>query len=172
MREREGVKAAEVLRILELLEERGLRAWLDGGWGVDALLGRVTRRHDDVDVVVESAALDDVLVALGSLDYRVAEDHAPTRVVVRASDGRQVDLHLVLFDSDGTAWQPGACPDGSDCPYPPSGFGRGRILDRDVPCISAELQLEHHRGYEPRPHDRVDMANLAERFGLTLPHPY
>jgi lincosamide nucleotidyltransferase A/C/D/E len=166
------VESIEVLRILELLEARRLRAWLDGGWGVDALLGRETRVHDDVDLVVEKDAITDVLEALGSLGYSVAEDHAPTRVVLRASDGRQADLHLVTFDAAGTAWQSGASPDGSDCPYPPSGFGQGRILNRVVPCLTPELQVEHHSGYEPRDRDRVDMANLAERFGLILPDRY
>lgn len=166
------MEPTEVLRILDVLDTWRLRAWLDGGWGVDALLGRVTRVHDDVDLVVENGSITDVLEALGSLGYCVEEDHSPTRVVVRASNGRQADLHLVTFDAEGTAWQSGASPDGSDCPYPPSGFGQGRILNRVVPCISAELQVEHHRGYEPRDRDRADMANLAERFGLTLPDRY
>lgn len=30
-----------------------MRVWLDGGWGVDALLGRQTRPHDDMDIVIE-----------------------------------------------------------------------------------------------------------------------
>jgi lincosamide nucleotidyltransferase A/C/D/E len=31
--------AADVLAILDQLDRAGVVAWLDGGWGVDALLG-------------------------------------------------------------------------------------------------------------------------------------
>jgi hypothetical protein len=46
------------------------------------------------------------------------------------------------------------------------------VLGQPVGCISAALQVAHHSGYEPGDVDRADMARLAERFGLTLPHPY
>ena len=163
--------AAEVLRVLEALQAADLRVWLDGGWGVDALLGEETRPHDDVDLVVELGALPEVLDALGTLGYAVHEDRSPVRVVLRSADGRQADLHPVTFDEDGTGWQTGASADGSDCPYPAGGFGEGRILGRPVPCLSPELQVEHHGGYAPREHDRTDMAHLARRFGLSLPRP-
>jgi hypothetical protein len=41
-----------------------------------------------------------------------------------------------------------------------------------VPCLTPELQLEHHGGYAPRDQDRMDMARLASRFGLSLREPY
>jgi lincosamide nucleotidyltransferase A/C/D/E len=166
------LSAAEVLRVLEVLQAADLRVWLDGGWGVDALLGEETRPHDDVDLVVELGAMAEVLASLGTLGYAVHEDLSPVRVVLRRADGRQADLHPVTFDDDGTGWQIGAAADGTDCPYPAGGFSSGRILDRPVPCLSPALQVEHHRGYPPRGHDRADMAHLAREFSLTLPEPY
>ena len=121
--------------------------------------------HDDVDLVVELMALPEVYQCLSPLGLSVSEDHAPVRVVLRSPDGRQVDLHPVTFDEDGTGWQVGASPDGSDCPYPPVGFASGEILGNAAPCLSAELQLEHHRGYTPRDRDRRDAVLLASRFG-------
>jgi hypothetical protein len=42
----------EILRELEELCGRArIRFWLRGGWGLDFLLGRVTRAHTDIDVV-------------------------------------------------------------------------------------------------------------------------
>jgi lincosamide nucleotidyltransferase A/C/D/E len=164
--------ADQVLLVLDTLHRGGWRVWLDGGWGVDALLGEVTRAHDDVDLVVELDALPAVLDALATLGFSVTENLAPVRVVLRSSDGLQVDLHPVAFAEDGTGWQLGASPDGSDCPYPAEGFGEGRILDRVVPCLTPELQLEHHGGYAPRDQDRMDMARLASRFGLSLRERY
>ena len=37
--------AADVVEVLEWLEAVGVRAWVDGGWGVDALVGEATRAH-------------------------------------------------------------------------------------------------------------------------------
>ena len=45
--------AATLRQVVEQLEENGVEVWLDGGWGVDALLGRETREHDDLDLVAE-----------------------------------------------------------------------------------------------------------------------
>ena len=166
------MEAGDVVDVLDALEASGLKVWLDGGWGVDTLLGEQTRPHDDVDLVVEVVALPGVLEALGGLGFSLAEDYSPVRVVLRAADGRRADLHPVTFDEERTGWQVGGSADGSDCPYPAQGFDQGRILDRIVPCLGPELQVEHHRGYEPRDRDRVDMANLTRRFILSPPEGY
>ena len=44
--------AWRVLAVLDLLAAAEVRAWVAGGWGVDALLGRQTRPHCDIDLVV------------------------------------------------------------------------------------------------------------------------
>lgn len=163
--------AVQVLEVIDALEACRLRVWLDGGWGVDALLGIQSRAHEDVDIVVELGQIEEVCRALEPLGLRLVEDFLPTRAVLRSPDSRQVDLHPVIFDADGVGWQRGAAPDGTDCPYPSAGFGQGHVLDRSVPCLTAELQVEHHRGYEPRERDKLDMAALASAFGLELPPP-
>lgn len=161
-----------MLEVLDALGVAGLRVWLDGGWGVDALLGRQSRPHDDVDVVVELSAVAEVWAALVPLGFEMTDDLRPTRAVLRTADGRQVDLHPITFDAGGTGWQVGASPDGSDCAYPGGGFASGRIMGRSVPCLAASLQVAHHLGYEPTDRDRADMASLTRRYGLVLPHPY
>jgi lincosamide nucleotidyltransferase A/C/D/E len=164
--------ASEVLKILDTLTASDIKVWLDGGWGVDALLGTQTREHEDVDLVVELQAIPSVIATLEPLSFSLAEDHLPTRAVLRTADHQQVDLHPVTFAADGTAWQRGANPDGSDCPYPAGGFGEGRILGQVVRCLPPALQLEHHGGYVPRERDVADIQHLARRFGLALPESY
>lgn len=39
------MRSGALVEILRLLEAAGIAVWLDGGWGVDALLGRQTRSH-------------------------------------------------------------------------------------------------------------------------------
>lgn len=79
------VQAHDVLDVLRALKAAGSRAWLDGGWGVDALLGEQTRDHEDVDIFVELDRIDDVLDAVEPLGLRLAEDYLPTRAVLRSS---------------------------------------------------------------------------------------
>ena len=158
--------------LVSRLSAASVAVWIDGGWGVDALLGRQHRSHEDLDLVVEISAIPSVLSVLAQHDYEVVEDHLPTRVVLRDTLSRQVDLHPVTFDAEGTAWQARASPDGTDCEYPAEGFTMGAIDGEQLPCLSAELQLAHHLGYEPRPHDFEDMRRLAGRYGLRLPPPY
>ena len=82
--------------------------------------------------------------------------------------GRRVDLHLVVFDGAGNAWQElGA---GAWGLYTASDLdATGEIGGRRVPCISARLQLQHHLGYALRETDRHDLAVLAEHCGVPLP---
>ena len=44
---------SEVLVVIEALESAAVPYWLAGGWGVDALVEKQTRRHKDLDVVIE-----------------------------------------------------------------------------------------------------------------------
>lgn len=43
-----------VIDIYNLLEENSVTVWIDGGWGVDALLEKQTRPHPDLDIAIES----------------------------------------------------------------------------------------------------------------------
>lgn len=51
----------DVLNVIKVLEAANLRVWLDGGWGVDALLGTQTRAHEDMDLVVELSEVSEVV---------------------------------------------------------------------------------------------------------------
>jgi lincosamide nucleotidyltransferase A/C/D/E len=47
------VNQTDALEIISYAEENGITVWLDGGWGVDALLEEQTRPHNDIDLFVE-----------------------------------------------------------------------------------------------------------------------
>jgi lincosamide nucleotidyltransferase A/C/D/E len=165
------VRSRDVVEILERLEAAGVRHWVDGGWGVDALLGEETRSHSDLDLVVARADAGTAQAALAPLGFAHAPDVTPglpPRLVLRDERGRQVDLHLVVFDAAGSGWQqlgPGAWG-----LYPAEGLkGEGSIAGRRVACLGPELQLRHHLGYAWDSDDRHDMELLARRFGVRLP---
>jgi hypothetical protein len=45
--------ADDVCGFLDLMAANDIRVWLDGGWAVDACLRSQTRRHADLDIVIE-----------------------------------------------------------------------------------------------------------------------
>jgi lincosamide nucleotidyltransferase A/C/D/E len=162
--------ASEVLRVVEALRAAGVEPGISGGWGIDALLGRQTRVHADVDLGVDTTLVERAIAALGALGYRLAVDERPARLELHADSGR-VDLHPIAWGTDGRGVQTGF--DGQSFDYPPGSLtAPGWIGGRPVACATPELQLSFHLGYEPSPIDRRDVAALAEAFGLSLPAPY
>ena len=162
--------AAEVVRVLDALDAAGVDWGITGGWGIDALLRRETRSHGDLDLGVASEAVDDAIDALAPLGYVLVRDDRPARVVL-TSDVGQVDLHPIAWQLSGDGVQTGL--DGEIFDYPAGSLdAEGEIGGRVVRCGTPELQVAFHSHYEPRDHDRRDMAALATEFGLSLPAAY
>ena len=164
----------DVIAVLEALEREGVGPVIDGGWGVDALIGEATRPHSDLDLVVDRRGVAQVLKVLRAISFvhdPSARPGVPARVVLRDRGEREVDLHPVVMDPGGDGWQ--ELDGGAWGLYPAAGLqGRGAIAGEPVRCVTAELQLHHHLGYPWNAKDVHDMSLLMERFGLGLPPPY
>lgn len=91
----------DVLAVLGALRQAGVEARIAGGWGVDALVGRQTRRHADLDLVIRDDELEVSLESLSQLGYRtmvvydIPEALLEPRYVLRDRKGRMVDLLTV-----------------------------------------------------------------------------
>jgi lincosamide nucleotidyltransferase A/C/D/E len=163
----------DVIEVLDRLDAAGVSVWLDGGWGVDALVGRQTRSHADLDLALARDDLGRAANALfdgGFSHDPAAEPGLPARYVLCAPGGREVDLHPLLFDAAGNGWQQ-LSPSGRawGC-YEADGLAAtGAIEGRHVRCLSAELQMRFRRGYEWTERDEHDIRLLAEAFGLPMP---
>jgi lincosamide nucleotidyltransferase A/C/D/E len=159
--------ASQVLAVLDQLAAEGVRGWLAGGWGVDALAGRQTRPHNDIDLVISAdeppfKRIDEALAREGF--WFVGKFHHPGIPIPwchiwRHPAGAKVEvlpvpLHKPPFAADGAGGvrQP---------------FTEGSIDGQLVPCLSAELQLLLHNGYPQRKIDNHDVALL--RAYLDLP---
>jgi lincosamide nucleotidyltransferase A/C/D/E len=163
--------ARSLLGVVATLENARVRLWLDGGWGIDALVGEQTREHDDLDCVIALSGAPIARDALAALGFIVSLDELLTRFVVRDCCDRRIDFHTVTFDAMGAATQ--RLQDGTMAPYPAQGFsGIGHITGIRVPCLTATVQALHHFGYDPDEKDHHDMGLLADRFGIDLPEPY
>jgi lincosamide nucleotidyltransferase A/C/D/E len=164
-----SVDSASVVEIVAVLERAGVAVWLDGGWGVDALLGEETREHGDLDLILSRNDIPALRRALGELGFAERAEGSATNFVVADARGREVDVHAIELDARG--YGSFALPDGGRWPFPPSAFaGRGRVAGRAVRCLSAEAQVMcHAQGYEPKAKDLHDMQRLQDRFGVVLP---
>ena len=152
-----GMPAEEVLAVVDWLEARGAVHVITGGWAVDALVGRATRPHRDLDVIVEAGACDQLSQWLRGRGYQVVVDWLPIRVELRR--GRcGVDLHPMKVDGRGDGVQAGFGTQVFE--HRAADRTRGRIGGRRVVVATAARLMELHRGYEPRPEDLHDIALL------------
>jgi lincosamide nucleotidyltransferase A/C/D/E len=160
--------AKTVLSVVDALRSQGIDVWLDGGWCIDALVGRQRREHDDLDVVVRLDQCDAIQAILGGRGYRWAGGGPPAAFYLVDPAGRQLDVHPVVFDAAGDGLYDTG--DGELWPYPARGFaGRGRVLGREVRCLTPEvMMLCHSGGYVLDDVHVADVVALSEGFGLPL----
>jgi lincosamide nucleotidyltransferase A/C/D/E len=182
---------SQVLALLDLVEAAGVQAWVAGGWGVDALAGRQTRRHYDLDLLIgdDHGDLAQVAQALTQAGFRLAESEQnpglamPSRHFWRHDSGYSVEVLPVAlreppFSWAGTATAGTATADtdaenpsaenAADAPHSP--FAQGSIDGRPVPCLSAAMQLTLHSGYPPRDIDVTDTAMLRACLSSVAGH--
>lgn len=165
------LSAHDALALCQLLEQHGIRFWVMGGWGVDALLHRETRPHKDLDLLV---ALGDLLRLWQVLDahdftlHHVWEENCwvtgddgegtrwPTAFVAADAQGRELDVHVIDVGPDGAIIQPYSKP----WPFPDAITGQGSIAGTAVTCVSLETQLAMHTGYPLPDGHRRDLELL------------
>lgn len=165
------MQAIDLLEIVNLLKVANVPVWLDGGWGVDALVGQQTRLHDDLDVVVPMADVQRIQQLLSAHEFTIIENELPTRFVMCDASSRRIDFHPVTFDEEGGGIQ--QLQDGSSWYYPPDGFsGTGDVGGHEMNCLTAEVQMMCHVGYTPDAHDCHDVNLLHQHFGIPLPPVY
>ncbi|MEW5826412.1 MAG: nucleotidyltransferase family protein [Candidatus Bipolaricaulota bacterium] len=165
-----------MIQIIERLSASGIQVWVCGGWGIDVLLGRETRPHKDLDILVR---LDDIVRARTLLEadgYRLTEIWSENRragdvhgvetdtaFVLEDAAGRQIDLHAISLMPDG-----GAFPayDGEGMTFSADDLsGKGTIAGFPVQCLSVRMQFRGHTGYKLPERQVADLELLRERFG-------
>lgn len=161
--------AANLVELLNLFESASIPVWLDGGWGVDALLGAQTRKHRDVDIIPRVADVPKLCGLLAQRGFTIKEGKPPDSFVLANGGGLEVDIHAVAFDEEGNGVY--RMQNGEDWIFPAEGFeGRGIVAGLKVRCLSPAAQvLCHAHGYVPVEKDFRDMELLRERFGVELP---
>jgi lincosamide nucleotidyltransferase A/C/D/E len=160
------MRAQDVVELIGLLAEGGIEVHIDGGWGVDALLGRQTRDHDDLDIAVNRAHEPELRRILGARGFReVPQSANDFSFVLANSAGRKIDVHPYEFDANGNHVY--------GTPYPIDSLtGNGVIAGVRVKCISAQWAVKFHCQYEGDENDFRDVQALCSEFDIELPQQF
>ncbi len=162
--------SADVLRVIDLLASVGVDIWLDGGWGVDALLGEQTRPHNDLDIVLKHDDVTRFMKTMKRAGFRPVEVGTSFNFVLADRAGHEVDVHVVDLGSarsDGRGVEVYG-PKGQE--YEVGSLDRsGAVAGRKVACCAAEFQMRWHSGFELGEKQVQDVMALRARFDLPLP---
>ena len=90
----------DVIEVVVWLNAADITLWIDGGWGIDALVGEQTRPHDDLDIVINLERNTDAIATLSCHDFLLHHDGRPVSFIMRDEHDRQVDFHPVRFDAE------------------------------------------------------------------------
>lgn len=166
---------SRVLALMSALAAARVQCWVAGGWGVDALLGRQTRRHYDLDLVIGDTRED--IERIGRVLARAGFSPGtrevnpgllmPSRHAWQDASGCTVEVMPVPLGVPPFSAVPAARGGAAEPP-----FTHGTIGGRKVPCLSARLQFALHQGYAARAVDEADMVALraaADRAEGTAP---
>ena len=162
------VNKTDAIEIITWAEENEINIWIDGGWGVDALLKEETRVHKDIDLFVEECKGEKFISILKEKGFNeIVEPYTTeSHTVWKDIKDRIIDLHIFKFNELGYIVFEGE-------EYPASVFsGVGEIGGKEVRCIDAENQVLFHLGYEHDENDIHDVKLLCERFNIPLPKEY
>ena len=156
-----------VLDLYNWLKENGIIVWIAGGWCVDALIGRQTREHNDLDIAVHRKNNVGLRQLLENSGYKeeVRSDSSEFMYVMTNESGQNIDIHAFEYDQNGKIIY------GIEFPFG-SLTGTGMINGKEVNCITPEFMLRFITWYEPREKDLRDVRALCDKFGFELPSKY
>jgi len=159
--------ADNVLAFVQLLNQHHIDVFLDGGWGVDALLGEKTRPHTDLDIALQHKDVPQVRALLEARGYKDVprDDTWECNFVKGDEEGHEIDFHSYTFDETGNHIF------GVKYPFE-SLTGTGSVNGFPVKCISPEWMVKFHTGYKLDENDYRDVKALCQRFGIEMPVEY
>lgn len=161
------MKAETVVELLKLFAENEIETVVDGGWGVDALLGKQTRLHEDLDIAIPHKDVPKLRKLLAEKGYAEIprDDSWECNFVLEDASKNQIDVHSYTFDEYGNNIFGVA--------YLPEHLtGTGTISGYPVKCIAPEWSVKFHTGYELDENDFLDVSALCRRFNISLPKEY
>jgi len=162
----------DVIALYKELINTGIDIWLDGGWAVDALLGKQTRPHEDADIVIQEKDISKLRKLLESKGYKdvIRDDTSDWNFVLGDNKGHLVDIHVIVFDDKKNGIYG---PKENGKMYPVDSLaGKGILNGIEVKCISPEYLVKFHSGYELQDKDHEDVLALCKKFKIDCQEEY
>ena len=156
---------AVIERVHDLLSEASIGHWLFGGWGVDFLVGNITRPHGDIDFVIWRQDIERIRELFSPLGYRERSSDDATFRADFDTDAGLLSMVYIERDARGDI----VTPDGFACsPWAEDSFEHeGSLEGVRLPVISALEQMLSKEAYfgeatgtPLRPKDEHDVALL------------
>jgi hypothetical protein len=125
-RHRHAAQLRLIRAVTDVLGAAGVSAWLFGGWGLDARIGRITRDHGDVEFWVERVDAERSKALLVAAGATALSTQPPVESCEFSWDGTAFSTAYVDRQSDGGFSQ----PDGrwSDWLFPPGSFPPDAVI--------------------------------------------
>lgn len=167
MQNKKQMSANDVVELLQLFNHNNIEIFVDGGWGVDALLGKQTRPHADLDIALPHKFVPQLRQLLERRGYKEIprDDSRECNFVLADGKGHEIDVHSYTFDDQGNNIF------GIAYPFE-SLTGTGSINGYQVKCISPEWMVTFHSGYTLDENDYFDVLALCNKFNIPLPKEY
>ena len=167
-------RAAAQLRVIKAvtnaLGAAGIPAWLFGGWGLDARMGRITREHGDIEFWLERLEAERSKAVLAEAGATALATQPPTEACEFTWDG--VDFSTAYFDRqpDGSFSQPHGR--WSDWLFPPGSFGDEPVTLDGTPVLAMSVsgmlamkeQFPHLRNGRPWRQKDIDDIKTLRRL--------
>ena len=161
------MKSSDVVDLYELCQQNEITIWIDGGWAVDALLGKQIRDHNDVDIAIEWKQVSKLRKLLEAKEYRETAQDGQFNFVMTDRAGKTIDFHAFILDTEGNIKEGIEYPKGSLT-------GSGVINDKVINCIAPTYMVQfiapwiskHPSKYLPA------VSALCEKYNIPLPEEY
>lgn len=159
------ITSRDVISLYMDLENLGVRIWVDGGWGVDALLEKQSRLHKDLDIAINQKDVPQLLKYLEQKGFKEINRDNEYNVALADDKGREVDYHAFIIGGAGHIT--------GGIAYPDESLTRIGVIDgQTVMCISPEFMVKFHSGYKLKDKDFQDVCAICDKFGIELPKEY
>ena len=159
--------AEDVLNVIHLLTQNGIEIIIDGGWAVDALLGKQTRPHQDLDLAVFHKDVPKIRTLFEERGYQevIRDDSWECNFVLGDNQGHLIDFHSCTFDGEGN--------NNFGVKYPYESLqGSGIIADQPVSCIPPDWLVKFRTDYELDNNDYQDVKLLCRKFDIPIPEEF